>query len=620
MCGIIGYIGSKECVNFIVSGLKLLEYRGYDSAGVASYSGSSYKIVKAQGKITNIEKTLHQSPLAGTVGIGHTRWATHGKPNDVNAHPHRAGKTVLVHNGIIENYEEIRNELRDKGYKIISETDSELFGHLVEDQMKSGTEFVEAVRLSFLRLRGSCTIVTVHDDHPNVLVAIRNGTPLVAAYAQGSGGAFVASDAQGLIAHTQDITYLENLDMVVASKEGFKVYSVDLPVAKQTPLRRNPTHLDWTLGSMEKEGFDHYMLKEIHEQPRALLDTLDSMIDRDTGVPHMNALQEVLPKIRSIHMVACGTAWHAAMVGRYILESVARLPVIVDLASEYRYRDPVAGPDTLVIAVTQSGETADTLAALREAKALGAYTAAICNVRGSSITRDAHMTFYTAAGPEIGVASTKAFTTQILMMMLLGQWIAHAKNLEPGVSPFRDKLKKPFDISFFLKLPHAVQSALLLDDQIKKIAQSSLSSRGFLYVGRGMMYPIALEGALKMKEISYCHAEGYAAGELKHGPIAMVDESMSIVVLAPRDALYEKNISNLQEVKARGGRIIAIGNKNDAQLQRLADHLIGLDFGGDWIDTVIATVPLQLLSYHAAVLRGNDVDKPRNLAKSVTVE
>jgi glucosamine--fructose-6-phosphate aminotransferase (isomerizing) len=618
MCGIIGYIGSQDCPSFIIEGLRLLEYRGYDSAGIACFDGKRFDIVKAGGKIGNVEKLLAQHPLHGTVGIGHTRWATHGKPNDVNAHPHRAGRTVLVHNGIIENYEEIRTELTAKGYTMVSETDSELFGHLVEEQIKKGLIFEEAVRTSFLRLRGSCTIVIAHDDHPDMLIAVRNGTPLVAGYSKKSGGAFVASDAQGLMAHTHDVTFLENEDMVICRADGINVYSIHKPVAQQKPLPRPATTLDWSVASMEKEGFDHYMLKEIHEQPRALLDTLDSMIDRDTGVPHMGALKTLLPKIRSIHMIACGTAWHAAMVGRYILESVARIPVTVDLASEYRYRDPVVGPDTLVLAVSQSGETADTIAALRQAKAQGAVTAAICNVRGSTIARDVDTVFFTAAGPEIGVASTKAFTTQILMMMLLGQYIAHERKILPART--RGKGKDPLDVAFFLKLPHMVQSALDLDGAIRDIAEKTLQSRGFLYVARGLLFPIALEGALKMKEISYCHAEGYAAGELKHGPIAMVDPTMTIVVLAPKDALYEKNISNLQEVKARGGRIIGIGNKGDTQLERLSDHFIGLDFAGDWSDAVLATIPLQLLSYHAAVLKGTDVDKPRNLAKSVTVE
>ncbi len=617
MCGIIGYIGSQDCPGFILDGLRLLEYRGYDSAGIACFDGAHFDIVKAEGKIGNMEKRLAEHPLKGTVGIGHTRWATHGKPNDVNAHPHRAGRTVLVHNGIIENYEEIRGELTGKGCKMVSETDSELFGHLVEEQIKRGLDFAEAVRTSFLRLRGSCTIVVAHDDHPDMVIAVRNGTPLVAGYSKKSGGAFVASDAQGLIAHTHDVIFLENEDMVICRKEGINVYSIHKPVAQQKPLSRPPTTLDWTVASMEKEGYAHFMLKEIHEQPRAILDTLDSMIDRDTGVPHMGALREVLPKIRSIHMIACGTAWHAALVGRYILESVARIPVTVDLASEYRYRDPVVGPDTLVLAVSQSGETADTIAALREAKAHGAHTAAICNVRGSTIARDADTTFFTAAGPEIGVASTKAFTTQILMMMLLGQYIAHERKVLPAKARGKGK---PLDVAFFLKLPHVVQSALSLDGIIRRIAEETLASRGFLYVARGLLFPIALEGALKMKEISYCHAEGYAAGELKHGPIAMVDPSMTIVVLAPKDALYEKNISNLQEVKARGGRIIGIGNRGDQQLAGLSDHFVGLDFAGDWSDAVLATIPLQLLSYHAAVLKGTDVDKPRNLAKSVTVE
>jgi len=615
MCGIIGYVGSQNCSHLLVAGLKRLEYRGYDSAGIACYSDGSFKIVKNEGKIQNIEKLLEKTPLAGKIGIGHTRWATHGKPNSINAHPHRAGRTVLVHNGIIENYEEIREELWAKGYSMVSETDSELFGHLVEDYLKQGLDFIEAVRVSFLRLRGSCTIVTVNDDCPDTIIAIRNGTPLVAAYAPQSGGAFVASDAQALIEHTNKVSFLEDQDMVICSAQGFAVYSIHEPIAQQKPLQRPPTTLDWSLASMEKEGFPHYMLKEIYEQPRAMLETLDGLIDRESGIPLLTGLKEILPSIKSIHMVACGTAWHAAVVGRYILESVARIPVIVDLGSEYRYRQPVVDPDCLVIAVSQSGETADTLAALREAKSRGAKTAAICNVRGSTLTREADMTFFTSAGPEIGVASTKAFTTQILMMMFLGQYIAHEKHLSTNGAQGR-----PLDVPFFLKLPHAIQSVLAIDDQIKAIAADCLKSRGFLFTGRGILFPIALEGALKMKEISYIHAEGYPAGELKHGPIAMVDTDMNVVVLAPRDGLYEKNISNLQEVKARGGKIIAIGNRGDHSLQKMADHFIGLDFAADWSDAILASIPLQLLAYHVAVFKGTDVDKPRNLAKSVTVE
>jgi len=612
MCGIVGYVGRQECSNYLLEGLRRLEYRGYDSAGIACHdgNGSGFKVVKAEGKLENIERILAAKPLAGAIGIGHTRWATHGKPNAVNAHPHRAGSTVLVHNGIIENYEDLREELTTKGYKMVSETDSELFGHLVEDYQAHELSFEEAVRTSFLRLKGACSIVVVNDKNADTIIAIRNGTPLVVAKAPKAGGCFVASDAQAIFEHTNEVTYLENEDMVVCTKEGFTIYSLHDHTSKRTPIQRQSVVLDWTPGSMDKGGYPHYMLKEIHEQPRAVLDTLDNLVNRDTGTLKSQAFEEMMKRANRIQLLACGTAWHAALVGKYIIESEARIPVEVDLASEYRYRKPIVDEKTLVIAISQSGETADTLAALREAKRLGAMTAAICNVRGSTLAREASFALFTAAGPEIGVASTKAFTTQILALMLLGQYGGAVRGNGSG----------QLDVHFFLKLPHVIQTALDQASKVEAIAKSCIESKGFLFIARGRLFPIALEGALKMKEISYMHAEGYPAGELKHGPIAMVEPSMTIVVLAPRDELYEKTISNLQEVKARGGRIVAIGNTGDEQLARLSDHFLGYPFTHDWSDPMLASIPLQFLAYYAAVLRGTDVDKPRNLAKSVTVE
>ncbi len=616
MCGIMGYVGKNDCVGFLINGLKRLEYRGYDSSGVAA-GNSSFTIVKSEGKIENIERILETKPLKGTIGIGHTRWATHGKPNSVNAHPHRTGSTVLVHNGIIENYEPLRAELIEKGYQPISETDSELFGHLVEEQLKQGLAFEEAVRTAFLQLEGSCSIVVVNDKFPDRIVAVKNGTPMVVAHSASSGGSFVASDAQAIIEHTRDVTFLENEDFVVCTKEGFSVHSLKKPLGPGSVIKRDSTVLDWALQSLDKAGYPHYMLKEIHEQPRAILDTLDNLVERETAIPRMEGLRAILQNVRKVQIVACGTAWHAGLVGKYILEQIARLPVEVDLASEYRYREPIVGPDTLFLAVTQSGETADTLAALREAKRQGAMTAAICNVRGSSIAREAGFTMFTAAGPEIGVASTKAFTTQILVLMMLGQYVAHFKHIEEQGSIDHPKL----DLHFFLKLPHLIQGALDTEKKIAAIAKRCIDSpRGFFFLGRGRLYPNALEGALKMKEISYIHAEGYPAGEMKHGPIAMVDAGMTIVVLAPRDGLFDKTVSNLQEVKARGGRIVAIGNRGDDQLFKLADEFLEYDFADDFSDVLVAAIPLQLLAYHTAVLRGTDIDKPRNLAKSVTVE
>jgi glucosamine--fructose-6-phosphate aminotransferase (isomerizing) len=612
MCGIIAYVGDRDCARFLIEGLRRLEYRGYDSAGIAcdKRDGKGFQIVKAGGKLENIERELKGSPLSGNIGIGHTRWATHGKPNTVNAHPHRTGATVLVHNGIIENYENIRAELVSKGHQIISETDSELFGHLVEEIQKGGMGFEEAVRTAFLKLEGSCSIVVVSDRDPEKVIAIRNGTPLLVAHASKAGGCFIASDVQAVLEHTNTVTYLEDEDMVVCRRDGFQIFRLREPGKR---VDRKAVTLDWTLASMDKAGFPHYMLKEIHEQPRAILDTLDNLVERDTGLPRFEPMAAMIKKASKIQIVACGTAWHAALIGKYILENEARMPVEVDLASEYRYRDPVAGPDTLVLAISQSGETADTLAAIWEAKRRGAMTAAICNVRASTLTREADFTLFTAAGPEIGVASTKAFTTQVLVLMLLGQFVGRVRD---------GKLdhKLPFDLHFYLRLPHLMQAALDEAGAVEAIARECINSKGFLYIARGRLFPIALEGALKMKEISYMHAEGYPAGELKHGPIALVEPSMTMVVLAPRDSLYDKTISNLQEVKARGGRIVTIGNKGDAQLQRLSDKFLGYDFGGDWSDPLLASIPMQLLAYHVAVMKGTDVDKPRNLAKSVTVE
>ncbi len=613
MCGIIGYVGKKDCQDFLFQGLKRLEYRGYDSAGIAVYDSSkkNFKIHKSEGKLNNLGVILEKNRLNGHTGLAHTRWATHGKPNSINAHPHRAGSTVLVHNGIIENYEELKKELKGQGAKLVSETDSELFGHLVESLMQQGNGFMEAVRLSFLRLRGSCTIVVGHDSEPATLIAIRNGTPLVAAFSDTAQGAFVASDVQALLEHTHSVTYLENEDLVLLRENEFRIYSLKEPIEKQKPVQRESTHIDWKPSAMEKEGFDHFMLKEIFEQPRAVLDTLDTFEQGELEFPD---LEKLFQGVRAIHMVACGTAWHAALVGRYILESSARIPVLVDLASEYRYRDPIVDEHTLIIAISQSGETADTLAALREAKSRGAKSLVICNVRGSTMTREADVALFTAAGPEIGVASTKAFVTQLVMMMFLGH------SLEAFSSGSATGQNSIYNRSFFARLPHSIEKVLGLRKQIQNIAKRHVNSRGFLFVGRGILFPIALEGALKLKEISYVHAEGYPAGELKHGPIAMVDPEMSVVVLIPKDELYEKNLSNLQEVRARGGRMIGLGAEDDEVVAGLCEEFIGLPFHGDGSDAILATLPLQLLAYEMAILKGTDVDKPRNLAKSVTVE
>ena len=627
MCGIIAFVGSRSqknnldhqpntlnCANLLVQGLRRLEYRGYDSSGVAVFNPKrrTFSVVKAAGKLDNILPLLNADNSEGMVGIGHTRWATHGQPNAINAHPHRVGKTVLVHNGIIENYDEIRSELLTRGRTIVSETDSELFGHLVEENLAKQTSeklpnnFRLAVSDAFQRLEGSCSIVVAHDDFADEVIAIRNGTPLVATYSKKTGGAFVASDAQALIEHNNEIIFLENEDLVSLTPDGLQIFSLKTPTQQ---VERPVTKLNWSAASIDKAGYAHYMLKEIHEQPRAILDTLDTLIDRNAAQMKVDGLDALLDGVERVHIVACGTAWHAGLITKYFLESETRLPCEVDLASEYRYRNPVINKNTLVIAISESGETADTLAAVREAKRLGGRVAAICNVRGSTLTRDVDVTLFTACGPEIGVASTKAFTTQVLVGQLLAQHWAMLLGR-----------KTSFDLAYFLRLPHLVQAVLDKSAEIKKLTLKHMNSKGFLFIARGTLFPVVLEGALKMKEISYIHAEGYPAGELKHGPIAMVEASMSVVVVAPRDHLFEKTVSNLQEVKARGGRIIAIGNTNDDQLRGLSEDFLGIPFDDPLSHPILAVIPMQILAYEAAVFKGTDVDQPRNLAKSVTVE
>ncbi len=618
MCGIVGYVGSRPAVDVVVGGLRRLEYRGYDSSGVAHFSGSRIEITKSEGKLQNVEtllKTVSTAPAA-RCGIGHTRWATHGKPTTQNAHPHRTGHVVLVHNGIIENYQEIKQQLVARGHKPVSETDSELFGFLVLEKMDAGRSMLDAVRESFLEVQGACSIVVMSEKEPGRIVGVRNGAPMVAA-ADPQGGVILASDAQPILEYTRDVVFMEHGDLVVGTEAGleFRELQSGRPVARPT------SRLDWTPGALDKQGFDHYMLKEIHEQPASIVDTLNGVLDRARAESFPLAAQpavELLAAAKRITIVACGTAWHASMVGKYWLERWMRVPVTVELASEYRYRNPVIDPGMLVIGVSQSGETADTLAVIHELKKQGIATLAITNTRGSSLSREAQATVFTSAGPEIGVAATKTFTVQMLALLCFAAAIGKQR-LDPAG---RAELETVF--SQLVRIPHLLEEYLSspLRTTVQSIAREIQRSRGFFFIGRGTSYPLALEGALKLKEIAYVHAEGYAAGELKHGPIAMIDGEMVVVVLAPTDAWREKTVSNLEEVKARGARVIGVGHPADEMLKKVSHHWIPLP-GAELHESLlpfVLTPVIQLLSYELAVLKGTDIDKPRNLAKSVTVE
>ena len=622
MCGIVGYIGKQPAAPILIEGLRRLEYRGYDSAGVALLMNHGIEIQKAEGRLQNVEKLIQsQKELMSDsfCGIGHTRWATHGKPNTTNAHPHRADHVVLVHNGIIENYLEIRKKIIEQGHEPISETDSELFGYLVFNAMNQGLTLRDAVRESFNQVEGQCSVVVMSDREPGVIIGVRNGSPLVAGL-DPKGGAVLASDAQPLLPMTQDVVFLEHGDLVVATQAGLEFFDL----LTGAPVERKSTHLNWSVEQLDKDGFPHYMLKEIHEQPAALIDTLNGVIDRsktEAFLFNSHPGLAVLDEADHLVFVACGTSWHAALVGKYWLEKWARIPVSVELASEFRYRKPVLKAGTVVIGISQSGETADTLAVLRELRGMRVPTLGVTNVRGSSISREADSVFYTSAGPEIGVAATKTFLSQLLMMILFAGYLAMKNSTQD-----RDSISKLFDD--IIKLPHALSA--VLDEKSKtylqtlRAAQSLDQVRGFFFIGRGYSYPIALEAALKLKEISYEHAEGYAAGELKHGPIAMIDQDMVVVVLAPKDSWRDKTVSNLEEVKARGAQIIGVGDWSDSDLKHLCNFWIpmppeSVSVHSDLLPFILSVI-IQLLSYHRAVLRGTDVDKPRNLAKSVTVE
>ncbi len=612
MCGIVGYIGLKESYPILVKGLYRLEYRGYDSAGVALLDGN-LKLFKTHGKVADLEKIVQNENLSGTIGIAHTRWATHGEPNDVNAHPHYSPsqKLAIIHNGIIENYGSLKAELKNRGYFFNSETDTEVLIHLIEDiQQNENVNLEEAVRIALNQVVGAYAIVIISKENPDQLIAAKKGSPLVIGV--GDDEYFVASDASPIIEHTKDVVYLEDEEMAVIPRKG----SLRVKTMKNQQKTPYVHHLEMQLSSIEKGGFAHFMLKEIYEQPRSIKDSMRGRLNAAKGIISLGGISDYQQKLincKRIIIVACGTSWHAGLVGEYLFEDLARIPVEVEYASEFRYRNPIIDERDVVIAISQSGETADTLAAIELAKSKGATIIGICNVVGSSIARATDAGSYTHAGPEIGVASTKAFTAQVTILSLMALSIAGKKGSIPK-SLYYELLSEMESI------PAKVEKTLLVNDSILAISKIFQHARNFLYLGRGYNFPVALEGALKLKEISYIHAEGYPAAEMKHGPIALIDEEMPVVVIATKKGNYDKVVSNIQEVKARKGVIIAIVTEGDDVVHDIADHVIEIPETDEAFVPLVATIPLQLLSYHIAVLRGCNVDQPRNLAKSVTVE
>ena len=609
MCGIVGYTGPRECGPILLEGLRKLEYRGYDSAGLAILDGGRIDIRKSEGKLSRLADLVDRMPIDGNCGVGHTRWATHGRPSDTNAHPHKTGRVALVHNGIIENHRTLKERLIRQGREFSSETDTEVIAHLVDDQLARGLGLEEAVRAAVSELEGSYAFLAVSESEPGTIVGARLNCPMVAGI--GEGETFLASDLPPLLSHTREALFLEDGEIVVA-RPG----AVALTDFQGNPRPRAPQHIDWSPVMAEKGGYRHFMLKEIHEQPRAILDTLAGRMRPETGEVFLETLplpEERLRTFSKVVIVACGTSWHAALVGKFMIERLARIPVEVDLGSEYRYRDPVVEPDTLCIPISQSGETADTLAGLREARGKGALAISICNVVSSTIARESDGVVYTHAGPEIGVASTKAFTTQLVALYLLALRLGRARR-------FLTRADLSSHLLEMTDLAKKVEEVLKREEEIAALARGYKDARDFLYLGRGISYPIALEGALKLKEISYIHAEGYPAGEMKHGPIALIDERMPVLVLCSRGDSYEKTLSNLEEARTRGGRIIAVGTEGDTEVARSAESTFFLPPCGELARPILEVVPLQLLAYHMAVLKGTDVDQPRNLAKSVTVE
>jgi len=609
VCGIVGYVGEQDAVPILLEGLAKLEYRGYDSAGVAVLQNGEIAVRRSVGKLANLQKSLMEKELKGTVGIGHTRWATHGKPSEQNAHPHRSKGCVLVHNGIIENYQPLKQQLERDGYRFESETDTEVVAHLIDQHLQKGAKLADAVRAATKEVRGSYALAVISEREPGTLIAARSGCPLVVG--RGKQASFVASDVMAMLSHTRDVIYLEEGDVAVVTRHDVQLVDVD-----GHRVTRTPSKIGWDAAAAEKSGFPHFMLKEIHEQPQTILDTLRGRYSYETGeadLPDIGLSAKEFAEVGRIWIVACGTSWHAGLVGKYLLEEMVRAPVQVDIGSEFRYRDPLVKKDDLFITISQSGETADTLAAAREAKEKGARVVSIVNVVGSTLARESDGVLYTHCGPEIGVASTKAFSAQLTALYLLALHLARVRNVMTAADgkAWLDRL---------VRLPVLVERVLGREAEIVAIAKRYYKKRNFLYLGRGINYPIALEGALKLKEISYIHAEGYAAGEMKHGPIALIDKDMPVVVLAPRDRLYEKTVSNLMEVKARRAPVIAFVAEGERELGKTVDAVFTIPDTHPLISPILFAIPLQLLAYHIAVLCGTDVDQPRNLAKSVTVE
>jgi glucosamine--fructose-6-phosphate aminotransferase (isomerizing) len=613
VCGIVGYVGERDAVPLILDGLRRLEYRGYDSAGIAVVRGGELLRRRAAGKLGNLAASLAREPLAGEWGVGHTRWATHGRPTEENAHPHQdcAGKIVVVHNGIVENHLELKARLAAAGHRFVTQTDTEVVAHLVESHYRGSLE--DATRRALAEIEGVYALVLLHKDEPQLLVAARMGPPLVVGL--GERERFVASDIPALLPYTRDFVFLEDGDVAAVTPQGLA-----LTTAAGVAVPRATQRISWDPVQAEKGGFRHFMLKEIHEQPRAMRDTLVGRISLEEGEVHLEELGPAAERLRGAErlvLLACGTSWHAALVGKFLIEHLARIPAEVDYGSEFRYRTPLVGPGTVAVAISQSGETADTLAAFREAKARGALPLAICNVQGAMLTREAAGSLLTHAGPEIGVASTKAFTAQLVALALLA---LHLGRLRGSLSADACRVH----LAELTRIPHLMEQALEREAAIEELSRRLSHARDFLYLGRGVNYPIALEGALKLKELSYLHAEGYPAGEMKHGPIALVDEQLPVVALCPAGHVYEKMLSNVQEAKARGGRVIAVVTAGDRALAGLldgsGDGLVSIPACPELWSPFLTVIPLQLIAYHVALRAGRDVDQPRNLAKSVTVE
>ena len=608
MCGIVSYVGDQNALPILIEGLKRLEYRGYDSAGIACIDNSDIILEKTAGKISALEELLQDKKIFSKIGIGHTRWATHGEPTNLNAHPHLdcTGRIAVVHNGIIENFNSLKTFLAKKGHKFITETDTEILAHLIEDQFEG--DLLEAVRSALSQVEGTYGIAVLSLDQPDRIVAARLGSPLV--IGNGEGENFLASDVTAILRHTNRVVYLEDRELAEITKDNFTISRID-----RTMVSPEIQDVSWSLDTIEKGGFDHFMLKEIMEQPTTLRNAMRGRLNAAEGTVRLNGLNlqyKELCQIGRLIITACGTSWHAALIGEYLIEEHARIPVEVEYASEFRYRNPIINPGSVLLVISQSGETADTLSALREARRKGATCLGICNVVGSTIARETDGGVYIHAGPEIGVASTKAFTSQITLLSLLAILLARMRHLS---------LEKGIElIEAIQNVPEQVADILKKNDKIRRIAEKYYQKNNFLYLGRGVNFPVALEGALKLKEISYIHAEGYPAAEMKHGPIALIDDNMPVVVLAPRDQVYDKVISNIQEIKARRGNVIAIATEGDTYIPNLVNDVIYIPEANDFVLPLLSIIPLQLLAYHVAVLRGCDVDQPRNLAKSVTVE